>query len=414
MSRRQAGRWLLVVASLLGSLAVAEVAFRAFWIKRATVASGLEDPHFHHRPRPYSEQRYTSPEFDATVRTNRFGLRGPDPAIPKPSGTLRLLVLGDSYTVGYNVREEETFAALIEQRLRARGLPVEVINAGVSGYSPLLHYISLRDQYLQFEPDLVILWYDLGDLQDDYRYQKNLIRDGTGAIVRCDPRYVHGRWSLREWLMNHSALAKYLDVKLVNTARKVRVLGLRGYLEAKLRGERAKVAISRLKASQRADDLLETERFLFARDYATPKLIAPYWEISAGYLRLIRDLLTSRRIPLVIGIYPYGMLAGPNQWGEGRTFWGFERGRTYDASLFQAIFERFAREERLPLLDTFPRFREAAAREKLFYDWDGHFTPAGHRVVADATAADGRLLTLLRTQRARQAARTAAANAGAS
>jgi hypothetical protein len=171
-------------------------------------------------------------------------------------------------------------------------------------------------------------------------------------------------------------------------------------VETKLRGERAKVAIGRLKAARRAGDLLEEERFLLAREHATPDLVAPYWAISASYLRLIHTLLAERHIPLVVGIYPYGMLAGPDQWAEGRVFWGFERGKTYDASLVRGVFERFAQEESIPLIDTIPRFRAAAVGTRLFYDWDGHFTAAGHRVVAEAMLEDARLQALLRRARA--------------
>lgn len=403
MTARRRGRptWRFRAGAALVSsvvaLGVAEVGFRAFWMKRLTVGSGIEDAHFHHRLKRSATYRYRSKEgeFDVTVRTNRYGLRGPDPAMPKPPGVVRLLLLGDSFTFGFPVRDEETFGRLIEEGLRRQGRAVEVINGGVSSYSPTLHYVSLRDQYLAFEPDAVILWYDLGDLQDDYWYQKNLVYDEQGRIARADPRYVNGRFSLWEWCTTHSALAKYLNSKVVRTVGKLRVLGLRRYVQTKLRGERAKVAIGRLKAEQRAQDLLEGERFLLVREFATEELVAPYWELSARYLRLIRELLAGRDIPLFLGIYPYGIVIGPDQWAEGRRSWGFEPGRTYDAELFVSLLERFSSQEGVPLINTFGRFREAAGRAKLFYDWDGHMTPAGHRVVAEAVLADRRLLSAL-------------------
>jgi acyl-CoA thioesterase-1 len=44
-----------------------------------------------------------------------------------------ILFLGDSLTAGYGLLPEQSFPALIEKRLQARGLPFEVINAGVPG-----------------------------------------------------------------------------------------------------------------------------------------------------------------------------------------------------------------------------------------------------------------------------------------
>jgi acyl-CoA thioesterase-1 len=46
---------------------------------------------------------------------------------------VRIVFLGDSLTAGYGLPEEQAFPALVEAELRRRGLPVVVVNAGVSG-----------------------------------------------------------------------------------------------------------------------------------------------------------------------------------------------------------------------------------------------------------------------------------------
>ncbi len=46
---------------------------------------------------------------------------------------LRVLALGDSLTAGYMLAEKDAFPATLERTLRADGLDVEVVNAGVSG-----------------------------------------------------------------------------------------------------------------------------------------------------------------------------------------------------------------------------------------------------------------------------------------
>jgi DNA-binding response OmpR family regulator len=410
-TRRRAGgrriwaaRALAASLSLLAALVVLEAGLRLLWVKRWTVDAGLAHPTFYHRMPPGSATRYATPEFDVTIRTNRLGLRGPEPARPKPAGTLRLLMLGDSYTFGFPVRDEETFCHLIEQGLRAEGYAVEVVNGGISGYSPTLEYLSLREEFLQFDPDLVILWYDLGDLQDDYRYQKNLRYDAQGRLLGADPGYVNGRFDGWEWAANRSALAKYVRTKIVRTVEKVQALGLRGYLHAKRRGERAKVAIGRLRAQQGREEVLEHERFLWAREYATEAQLEQLWPVSGRYLALIHDLLAARGVPFVLGLYPYGMIVGPDQWAKGRVPWGFESGRTYDGRLVQTVVGRWAESRGLLLLDAFDAFRRAGASEKLFYDWDGHFTPAGHRVLAAHVVADPRFRALLRRRAARRGA----------
>ena len=393
---RIAGRALSVALSIALWLGALELGLRVFWKKQLLLGAGIEDPHFHHRLKPLKTYQFTSQEFHAETRTNRYGLRGPDPVIPKPPGTFRILMLGDSFTFGFPVRDEETFCALAQRFLREGGYhSVEVVNGGVSGYAPTLHYISLRDQYLTFEPDLVVLWLDLGDVQEDAWFQKNLVYDERGNIVRCDPYYINGRYAWWLRVQEHSALCSYIQAKLLNTLAKTRILGVGGYLQVWLRGERAKVAIARLKRQQQAPDLASADRFLLVREDATRELVAPAWALSARYLSMIRDLLASRGIPLVIGVYPYGMVAGPDQWAEGRTYWGFEPGRTYDASLALSLVSDFARDNALPLVSTYGAFREAARGAKLFYDGDGHMTPAGQSLVAETLVRDPGFVGLL-------------------
>lgn len=45
----------------------------------------------------------------------------------------RIVVLGDSLTAGLGVRQDEAYPAVLQERLRERGYPFEVVNAGGSG-----------------------------------------------------------------------------------------------------------------------------------------------------------------------------------------------------------------------------------------------------------------------------------------
>jgi acyl-CoA thioesterase-1 len=47
--------------------------------------------------------------------------------------TFSIVALGDSLTAGYGLPREDAFTTRLEQRLKANGLNVEVVNAGVSG-----------------------------------------------------------------------------------------------------------------------------------------------------------------------------------------------------------------------------------------------------------------------------------------
>jgi lysophospholipase L1-like esterase len=67
------------------------------------------------------------------VTINALGLRGPEIEVPKPQGRRRIACFGDSITFGYGVGDEETYAFTLGQRLA--GEDVDVVNAGVTGYT---------------------------------------------------------------------------------------------------------------------------------------------------------------------------------------------------------------------------------------------------------------------------------------
>ena len=115
----------------------------------------------------------TSNQMPVELRTNSLGLRGPEIRIPKPAGTLRVLCLGDESVLGAAVDEPQTFCSLIQSRLQARTkLRVEVVNAGVPGFCPLLSYLHFRHRLLALEPDVVIAHFDMTDVWDDRRFRR--------------------------------------------------------------------------------------------------------------------------------------------------------------------------------------------------------------------------------------------------
>lgn len=58
----------------------------------------------------------------------------PEPAaVASVSSAQRIVILGDSLTAGLGLAVDEAYPALIQQRLRARGMGYEIVNAGVSG-----------------------------------------------------------------------------------------------------------------------------------------------------------------------------------------------------------------------------------------------------------------------------------------
>src|SRR5262249_34766373 len=109
-------------------------------------------------------------EFDTRISINSDGYRGAELRL-KSCADVRVLTVGDSFTFGFGVNDEETFSARIGKELQDVGLKVEVINAGfASGYSPDTYYLFLKDRLPRFRTliNLVLVGFFLGNDIDGY------------------------------------------------------------------------------------------------------------------------------------------------------------------------------------------------------------------------------------------------------
>ena len=86
-----------------------------------------------------------------------FAPRPPEAPPPEPSpAAVRVVFLGDSLTAGLGLGAEETYPALIENRLREEGYDVRVVNAGVSG-DTTAGGLARLDWLLGQDPDVVVV-----------------------------------------------------------------------------------------------------------------------------------------------------------------------------------------------------------------------------------------------------------------
>lgn len=102
------------------------------------------------------------------LRINSLGLRDYDYSTPKPPNTTRVLILGDSFTYGQGVPENEAvFPERLEKELGStfskQGKQIEILNGGIPG--------SLTDEWLTllsrvkdpFDPDVILIVFFLRD-----------------------------------------------------------------------------------------------------------------------------------------------------------------------------------------------------------------------------------------------------------
>src|SRR5687767_7554064 len=77
------------------------------------------------------------------------------PAVPDQDAPL-VVFLGDSLTAGYGLPEDQAYPALLDRRLDAKGTPVRVLNAGVSG-DTTAGGLSRLDWLLKQKPQVLVV-----------------------------------------------------------------------------------------------------------------------------------------------------------------------------------------------------------------------------------------------------------------
>jgi lysophospholipase L1-like esterase len=126
------------------------------------------------------------------VQINSQGLRDYEYPLTKPPGTYRIMILGDSTTLGWGVRLEDTAAKILERQLNeddAGGKRFEVINAGVGNYDTVQEVTYYRTRGRAFKPDLVVLAYFINDPEPVPTEKKGFLIDRSYLAVFATNRF---------------------------------------------------------------------------------------------------------------------------------------------------------------------------------------------------------------------------------
>ncbi|HKF68860.1 MAG TPA: SGNH/GDSL hydrolase family protein, partial [Vicinamibacterales bacterium] len=99
------------------------------------------------------------------ISLNADGFRSAPIAATKRPGVVRVACIGDSWTFGMNVNQDQTYPARLEMLLRQQTprSDVEVMNFGVLGYSSFQGLELLRRRVLDLHPDVLVIGFGMND-----------------------------------------------------------------------------------------------------------------------------------------------------------------------------------------------------------------------------------------------------------
>jgi hypothetical protein len=135
----------------------------------------------------------------AFVTINSAGWRGKEFSRTKPAGVVRLLGLGDSYTFGKAVGDEEVYLAQLEEILnRDGGARYETINTGHDGVNTHeeLRYFKKHDM-MGLGPDCVVIGFTVGNdaeltFWDNRKILRSKLRDKSFMLDVTESDWFRG------------------------------------------------------------------------------------------------------------------------------------------------------------------------------------------------------------------------------
>lgn len=137
---------------------------------------------------PNREGRY----YGVSIKTNSEGLRDAEHSHEKPAGRTRVLMLGDSFVLGWGVAEEDGIPRNLDRMLNRDGNAYEVINMGVGNYNTAMEADLFEWKGLAFHPDIVVLVYFVNDPEPIPRisWLSRVIRKRSYLLAFLFDRYV--------------------------------------------------------------------------------------------------------------------------------------------------------------------------------------------------------------------------------
>lgn len=174
----------LCCVSALLAVAIAEVALRTF----APIPYSMKveyEPDGFVGLRLVPNRRYRLAD-GGVCTVNQAGYRGPEFELPKPPKLFRIVAAGGSSTFSYQTDDAEIWTRRLEEKLRARfGDAIEVVNAGVPGYSAFSSKVNYLYRIRDLEPDALLVYHTWNDMKFFRRLEEG--KEFRGPWLRARP-----------------------------------------------------------------------------------------------------------------------------------------------------------------------------------------------------------------------------------
>jgi hypothetical protein len=291
---------------------------------------------------------------------NSLGLRNREIEKNKPEGVKRILFVGDSFTVGWGVSDDESFPRVVENNLRFQGQQAETINAGLTAAGASYYYLFTKNQGSELNPDILVVGlYMFNDVAHDaFRPWLSTDEQGLPTKSGANRAYVDNRGNL---MTLENGVPKRLFIPVLNNSHLFAVI------------------YDRL-----VNEKLEAKEVGFS-EYAC-LFRKNCHDLDANYARVekllkgLADLTGKIKAKLLVVLIPNEMQVDPRM----TTKYNFPDIPIWDFALPNRVMTEFLNKQDISSLDLLPIMASVSAGKKLYFDKDDHWNSDGHAIAAQA------------------------------
>ncbi|MDM8528781.1 hypothetical protein QUF58_11315 [Anaerolineales bacterium HSG24] len=326
-------------------------------------------------------------EYHQQLRFNRLGMHDTEHATDNQADSYRILMLGDSFVHAVQVDESESNHQQLEDNLNQQvDDVVEVISSGVINWGTNQQLLFYRETGREFEPDLVLLMFFIGNDLLDNLPGNRLTIDG----INCYAPY----FALCGDTLNPMPLTYAPGISQAEppcSASERALVNSMGWLyqQSRLYQQIEPLLISR------------SPRQIFGQEHDTPSTalylpssdprLEQAWQVTLATIGQLNAEVRADGHQFAVALISPGMVVRLMQLDEGAQA-QFER----DNSAFKDAqadrpnqrLAQFLQKEQIPYLDLTPALvaHQQTNLTPLYFLRDGHWTVEGNRVAAETLA----------------------------
>lgn len=331
-----------------------------------------------------------------SVKTNSIGYRGNEFSLNKNPNEKRILLEGDSFILGFGVKDDKVISTRLEELLNNKNNPfaqAKVINAGYAGgFGPDGYFLHLKNKGIKLDPDLVVFsvfvyndfsdlansnWLGTGIFGEPQKVISNTtIVDKNGYLVSKSSPFIYQIPFFRN---------SHLIIFFSNQINHIKVK-MKYYVD-KIRFKIVKPAVPSGQASD--DNVLGplVTRCLFwdSCHRQTLHLYSDLLSVVKASKKLTDDLYQDNKTHFLVVLIPADFQIYPEDYKKYQE----DTGLSSDIASFtdpnpQQRLKEMLTKDKIAFLDLLPVFRNN--QNRAYYAQDGHWNALGHQIAAEELA----------------------------